>query len=101
VDEVLDTKDVVFSECLLDHLVIREGYPLFVDLSVAALVDQLADSLEVRLSGKCSTSGQASGLAREDQPISDVWLDEAEHLLSSLGNLHKDTIVDLQQTEEL
>ena len=49
VDKVLDRKDVVFSECLLDHLVVGEGYSLFVDPSVTALVDQLADGLEVWL----------------------------------------------------
>ena len=38
---------------------------------------------------------------RKDQPIGDIWLDEAEHLLGSLRDLHKNTIVDLQQTEEL
>lgn len=65
VDKVLDGKDVVFSECLLDHLVVGEGYSLFVDLSVTALVDQLADSLEVGLAGECSVSAYACGF-RED-----------------------------------
>jgi hypothetical protein len=51
VDKVLDRKDVVFSECFLNYLVVGEGYSLFVDLSVTALVDQLADSLEVGLAG--------------------------------------------------
>ena len=50
-DKVLDGKNVVFSECLLDHLVIGEGHSLFVNLSVTSLVDQLADSLEVGLAG--------------------------------------------------
>ena len=52
VDKVLDGKDVVFSEYLLDHLVVGEGHSLFIDLSVTALVDQLADGLEVGLAGK-------------------------------------------------
>jgi len=51
VDKVLDGKNVVFSECLLDHLVVGERHSLFVDLSVTALVDQFADSLEVGLAG--------------------------------------------------
>jgi len=53
VDQVLDGKDVIFSEGLLDHLVVGEGHSLFVDLSVTALVDQLADSLEVWLARDC------------------------------------------------
>lgn len=56
-DEILDAKDVVFSECLLDHLVVRERDSLFVDLSVAALVDQLANSLEVWFAGEYLASG--------------------------------------------
>ena len=62
VDKVLDGKDVVFPECLLDHLVVGEGHSLFVDLSVAALVDQLANSLEVGLAGGCLTSAYACGV---------------------------------------
>ena len=37
----------------------------------------------------------------ECAPISDVRLDETEHLLSGLGHLHKHTIVDLKETKEL
>jgi hypothetical protein len=40
-------------------------------------------------------------LSREDRPIGDIWLNKTEHLLGSLCDLHKNTIVDLQQTEEL
>lgn len=56
VDKVLDGKDVVFSECLLDHLVVGERHSLFVDPSVTAFVDQLADSLEVWLAEESSAS---------------------------------------------
>ena len=51
-DKVLDGKDVVFSECFLDYLIVGEGHSLFVNLSVTALVDQLADSFEVGLAGR-------------------------------------------------
>jgi len=34
-------------------------------------------------------------------PISDVWLDELEHLLRSLIDLEENSIVDLEETEEL
>lgn len=63
-DKVLDGENVIFSECLLDHLVVGEGHSLFVDLSVTALVDQLADSLEVGFAGGCLVSGYARGVQR-------------------------------------
>jgi hypothetical protein len=57
VDKILDAKDVVFSKRSFDHLVIGEWHPLFVDLSVATLVDQLANCLEVGLARERSTYG--------------------------------------------
>ena len=50
--EILDGKDVVFSERLLDDLVVGEGDALLVDFAVTALVDELTDSLEVGLATK-------------------------------------------------
>ena len=34
-------------------------------------------------------------------PVGDVWFDETKHLLGSLGDPDKDTVVDLEQSEEL
>ena len=34
-------------------------------------------------------------------PIGDIWLNESEHLLSCLGHLDKNTIVDLEETQKL
>ena len=34
-------------------------------------------------------------------PVGDVWSDETKHLLGGLGDSNKDTVVDLQQSEEL
>lgn len=50
--EIFDAKDVVLAQVLLDDGVVGEGSALFVDLAVAALVDQLADGLEVRFTVK-------------------------------------------------
>ena len=65
VDKVLDGKDVVFSECLLDHLVVGEGHSLFVDPPITALIDQLANSLEVWLAKECSASTYVGGFKRD------------------------------------
>lgn len=49
VDEILDGEDVVLAKCLLDDGVVVEGNALLVDLSVATLVHELTDGLQVRL----------------------------------------------------
>ena len=49
VNEILDGEDVMLAKRGLNDLVVGEGNALLVDLAVAALVDQLADGLEVGL----------------------------------------------------
>jgi len=83
VDDILDAGDAELAKVLLDELVVGDGQTLLVDLSVAALVDELTDSLEV-------------GVA-----VSDEWLDNLQHLTGSLGELDEDTVVDLEETEEV
>lgn len=83
VDEVLNADDAVLAEVLLDDLVVGDGKALLVDLSVAALVDELADGLQV-------------GVA-----VGDEGLDDLQHLGGGLGEADEDTVVDLEKTEEL
>ena len=54
-----------------------------IDLSVATLVDQLADGFEVRFA------------------VSNPRLDDAKHLHGWLGKLDENSIVDLEKTEKL
>jgi hypothetical protein len=61
-------------------LVVGDWDSLTVDLCVSSLVDEFSDSFKV------------------DFTVGDVWADEVEHLLSSLGNSDKDTVVDLQKS---
>lgn len=82
-DEVLNGENIIFAEVRLDDTVVGEGNALLVDLSVSTLVDQLTNGLEVRLA------------------VCDVRLDETEHLLSCLCDLDEDTVVDLEETEQL
>ena len=49
VHEILDGEDVVLAEGLLNDGVVGEGDALLVNLAVAALVDKLADRLQVGL----------------------------------------------------
>lgn len=102
VNKILDGDDTVLAQALLNELIIGLGYyvsstlgrkgwregkyqgdSLAVDLSVTTLVDQLTNRLEVRFT------------------VGDPWLNNTEHLSGGLGKADKDTIVDLEETEEL
>lgn len=83
VDQVLHADNAVLGEVLLDDGVVGEGNALLVDLGVTALVDELADGLEVGVT------------------VGDERLDDLEHLSGGLGQTDEDTVVDLEKTEEL
>lgn len=83
VDEILHADNAVLAEAGLDDGVVGKSDALLVDLSVTALVDELADSLEVGVT------------------VGNPWLDNLEHLKGGLGHADKDTVVDLKETEEL
>lgn len=83
VDEILHADNAVLAKVGLDDGVVGKSNALLLDLSVSALVDELADGLQVGVT------------------ISDPWLDNLEHLESSLGKTDEDTVVDLEKTEEL
>jgi hypothetical protein len=83
VDDVLNAGDTELAEVGLDELVVGDGQTLLVDLSVTALVDKLADGLQVGVS------------------VSDERLDDLQHLAGCLGKPDEDTVVDLEKTEEL
>jgi hypothetical protein len=83
VDEILHADNAVLAEVLLDDGVVGQGNALLVDLSVTALVDKLADGLQV-------------GVA-----VCDEGLDDLQHLNGGLGEPDEDTVVNLEETEEL
>ena len=83
VDQVLHTDDTKFTQLLLDDLVIGEGYTLLVDLSVAALVDEVADGFD-------------TGVA-----VGDIGFDYFEHFGGGFGEFDEDAVVDLEEAEEL
>jgi len=83
VDQILHTNDAVLAEIGLDDGIVGESNALLVDLSISTLVDELTDRLQVWVT------------------IGDPWLNNLQHLESSLGHADKDTIVDLEKTEEL
>ena len=83
VDQVFHADNAVLAEVLLDQLVVGQGDALLVNLAVAALVQELADGLQVGVT------------------VGDVGVDNSQHLLGGLGETDEDTVVDLEQTEEL
>jgi len=83
VDQVLHADNAVLAKAVFNNGVIGKSNSLLVDLSISALVDELAGGLKVRIS------------------VRDPWLDNFEHLESGLGHANKDTIVDLKKAEKL
>jgi hypothetical protein len=83
VDQILHADNAVLTEGTLNDGVVGESNALLLDLSISTLVDELTDSLQVGVS------------------VCDPWLNNLEHLKSGLGHANKDTIVDLEKTEEL
>ena len=83
VDQVLNADDAVLAEVGLDEVVVGDRKALLVDLTVSALVDELTDGLEVRVA------------------VGDEGVDDLQHLGGGLGELDEDTVVDLEETEEL
>jgi len=83
VDQVLHTYDAVFAEIILDKLVVGKRDALLVDLAVTTLVDELADRFQVGVS------------------VGNVRVDNGKHLGCSLGEADENTIVNLEEPEEL
>jgi hypothetical protein len=81
--QVLHADNTVLAEVGLDDGVVGQSNTLLVDLSVSTLVNEFTNRLQVWVS------------------ISDPRLDDLKHLKSSFGHADKDTIVDLEETEEL
>jgi len=82
-DQILHAHDPIFAQVVLDDLVVGEGDALLVDLAVAALVDEGADGLEVRVA------------------VGDVGLDDLEHFRGGFGEADEDAVVDLEKAQEL
>jgi len=82
-DQVFNADNAILTEGILDKLVVSQSNALLVNLAISTLIDKLTHGLEVGIT------------------VSDVWVDNGQHLLSGLGQLDKDTVVDLEKTKEL
>lgn len=101
VHEILNTKDVVFAELLLDYSIGGDRNALPVDLAVATLVDQLPDGLEIWFAVVSFRQHDRLILEGRRSPIRHIGFYQPQHLLRSFRHLDKDTVVDLEETKEL
>lgn len=83
VDEILNADDAVLAKGGLNDGVVGQSNTLLLDLSVSTLVDELLDGLQVGVT------------------VGDPGLNNLEHLSDGLGDLQEDTVVDLEETEQL
>lgn len=83
VDQVFHTNNAKVAQSSLDDLVVRKRNTLTVHFTMASLVDQLTNTLQV-------------GIA-----VSNVGLNKTEHLAGGMCQADKDTIVDLNETQKL
>ena len=82
-NKILNAEDVVLLQSVLNDAVVGERNALLVDLAVSALVDELLDALQVGVT------------------VRNPRLDDLDHLGGSLGDADEDTVVDLEEAEEL
>lgn len=83
VHNVFNADDALVAECAFDDGVVGERGSSLLHLAVATLVDEVPDSLEVRVT------------------VRNVWLDDSDHVDGGLIHLDKDGVVDLEETKEL
>ncbi len=83
VDQVLDADDAVLPEHALDALVRAQRDALFMDLAVAAFINEVFN-------------GRPGGVAPRDGVVH-----ELQHVERGLVQLHEDAVVDLAETQKL
>jgi hypothetical protein len=83
VDDIFSANHVAVAELLLDDGVVGDGDALLVNAGKAALVHQLANSLDIR------------------SAVGDVCVHRAQHVKGCLVEAEEDAVVDLAQAQKL
>jgi len=83
VHNIFDADDALVAECAFDGGVVGEWGTTLLDFAVSTLVDEVRDGLEVWVT------------------VGDHRFDEPDHVDGCLVDLDKDSVVDLEETEEL
>lgn len=101
VDEVLHADDTVLAEVLLDDLIVGQGNALLVDLAITALYLIVSPDQDIRTNVAMLTVDELADGLLVGVTVGDVGFDDLQHLNGGLGQLDEDTVVDLEETEEL
>lgn len=79
VDQIFHAHNAVFSQVVLDELIVGKWDSLFVDFAVATLVDKFANRLDGR------------------EAIGDIGFNNLEHFRRGFSQANKDAIIDLEE----
>ena len=108
VNQILDTKDIVFAKRLFNDAVIGKGNALGIHLAVSTLVDQFTDRFEVGVSIPLQKTKRTDTILKTSFCacvckicLRDVWLHNTQHVDRGLVDLDEDTSVDLTKTKQL
>lgn len=100
-DKILHADDAVLAEVLLDDGVVRERDALLVDLAISTLVDELSDGLEIGIAVGDKRFHDLEHLGLKIWSMKRTLARKTTFTYGGLGQLDKNTVVDLKQPEQL
>jgi len=100
VDEILHTDHAVLAKVLLDDFVVGKRQTLLVNLTIPALYNRVSVGQSSCVARQLTVDEFADGLL-VGVSVSDEWLNDLQHLQGGLGEPDEDTVVNLQQAQQL
>jgi hypothetical protein len=100
VNHIFHTDHTVLAEVGLNNLVISQRQTLLVNLAITTLCTRVSTSSRLPEWKTLTVDELANGLL-VGVAVGDKRLNNLQHLHGSLGKLDEDTVVDLEQTEQL
>jgi hypothetical protein len=100
VDQIFHTDHAVLAEVQLNDLVVSQRQTLLIDLAITTLYKRVSVGSELSKPKILTVDEFAHGLL-VGVAVGDERLNNLQHLHGSLGKLDEDTVVDLEQAEQL